>query len=85
MRWQVAGKTGLEWHGGPQPKRSDGVVRSIGLNQGGPKLAVDPVKPVTTVERDRLADRHLQEGMGVDVQKITDAEGDTRRSGRIPL
>jgi len=81
----MAKKSGLEWHGGPRPKRGDGAVRSIGLNNAGPKLAVDPHKRASTTHRDQLADPGLKEGMAVDVQKVAEADGDTRPSGRIPL
>jgi hypothetical protein len=81
----LAKKTGLEWHGGPQVKPTEGRVLGIGLNQGRPQLAVDPAGAVDTTDRDRLHDRSLQEGMSLDVQKVAEADNDTRPSGRIPL
>ena len=62
------------------------MVQSIGLNHGAPKLVDDSPKRVRpSTERDRLDDRSIKDGMAVDVQKIAEAETDTRPSGRIPL
>ncbi len=81
----LAQKSDLAWNGGPQVKPTEGRVLDIGLNQARPGLAVDPSGAADTSDRDRLHDRSLQAGMSLDVQKVPEADKDTRPGGRIPL
>ena len=81
----MAKRSDLEWSGGPPAKPTEGLVQSIGLNSAGPTLAVAPTGKPDTTEQDRLHDCSLEDGMAVDVQRIHEADHDTRPSGRIPL